>query len=176
MSARRAPCPRNMRDADAPRGPVNGGDAWDGEAAMSVTWERPAPRRGALSTQRSVVRKRLLRATAGQHDRTEAALEELIERWAGLDVHKETGAVCGRMPDPGGERVQPGRTVGTMPTALLALRDGLTAQGVPPVALESTGVSGNPGSSVREEAGPCLLAPCVRKDVVRVFPKSGGER
>jgi transposase len=146
-----------MRYAEAHRGPVNVGDAWYCESAMSLTWELPAPRIVALSTQSRVVRKKLLRATAVHHYRKEAAMEQLIERCAGLEVHKETVAVCVRMPAPGGERVQHVRTLGTMTTDLLALRDWLTAQGVTPVAMESTGVYWKPVYYVLEEACTCLL-------------------
>lgn len=105
MSARRSPCPMKMRYGDAHGGPVNVGDAWDCASAMRVTWELPAPRLVALSTHSRVVRKQLLRATAVHPYRKEAAMEQWIERCAGLDVHKETVAGCVRMPNPGGERV-----------------------------------------------------------------------
>ena len=93
MSARRAPCTMKMRYADAHRGPVNIGDAWYCESAMSLTWELPVPPIVALSTQSRVVRKRLLRATAVPNQE-EDAMEQLIARCAGLDVHKETVVVC----------------------------------------------------------------------------------
>lgn len=67
-------------------------------------------------------------------------MEHLIERCAGLDVHKDTVAACLRVPGPTGEREQHVRTFGTMTAELLALRDWLTAHQVTQVAMESTGV------------------------------------
>jgi len=84
-------------------------------------------------------------------------MERLIERCAGLDVHKETVAVCVRVPGPGGERLQHVRIFGTMTAELLALRDWLTAHGVTDVAMESTGVYWKPIYYVLEEAVTCLL-------------------
>lgn len=156
MSARRSPCTMKMRYADTHRGPVNVGDAWYCESAMSLTWELPAPRIVALSTQSRVVRTRLLRATAIPNLK-EGAMEQLIARCAGLDVHKETVVVCVRVPGPGLDRLQHVRTFGTMTADLLALRDWLTAQDVTQVAMESTGVYWKPVYYVLEEAVTCLL-------------------
>lgn len=66
-------------------------------------------------------------------------MEQMIERCAGLDVHKQTVAVCIRVPGPAGDREQHVRTFGTMTADLLAPRDWLTAHGVTHVALESAG-------------------------------------
>lgn len=137
-------------------GPVNVGDAWYRESAMSLTWALPAPRIVAVSTQSRVVMRRRLRATAISNPE-EDAMEQLIERCAGLDVHKETVAVCVRLPDVAGTRVQHVRTFGTMTADLLTLRDWLTAQGVTQVAMESTGVYWKPIYYVLEEAVTCLL-------------------
>lgn len=84
-------------------------------------------------------------------------MEQMIERCAGLDVHKETVAVCVRVPGPGGERLQHVRTFGTMTAELLALRNWLTAHGVTEVAMESTGVYWKPIYYVLEETFTCLL-------------------
>jgi uncharacterized protein (DUF111 family) len=54
-------------------------------------------------------------------------MEQVIERCAGLDVHKATIAACVRGP-------------GRPAAALLVLRDWLEAHGVTHVAMESTGV------------------------------------
>ena len=137
-------------------GPVNVGDAWYRESAMSLTWALSAPRIVAVSTQSRVVMRRRLRATA-IFNPEEDAMEQLIERCAGLDVHKETVAVCVRLPDAAGTRVQHVRTFGTMTADLLTLRDWLTAQGVTQVAMESTGVYWKPIYYVLEEAVTCLL-------------------
>jgi transposase len=50
-------------------------------------------------------------------------MDQLIERCAGLDVHKKTVAACVRVPGPQGERRQETRTFSTMTDGLLALRD-----------------------------------------------------
>lgn len=84
-------------------------------------------------------------------------MEQIIARCAGLDVHKQTVAVCIGVLGPAGDREQPVRTVGTMTADLLALRDWLTAHGVTHVALESTGVYWKPVDYVLEDAFRCLL-------------------
>jgi transposase len=84
-------------------------------------------------------------------------MEQLIERCAGLDVHKETVAVCVRVPGPESERVQRVQTFGTMTADLLVLRDWLLAHQVTHVAMESTGVYWKPVYYVLEEAFTCLL-------------------
>jgi len=77
-------------------------------------------------------------------------MEVLVERCAGLDVHKDTVAACIRTPDPQGGRAQEVRTFRTTTVELLALRDWLTACGVTLVGMESTGVYWKP--IVRHEA------------------------
>jgi transposase len=67
-------------------------------------------------------------------------MDRLIERCAGLDVHRDTVAACVRRPGPGGRRVQEIQLFGTTTADLLALRDWLDAHGATHVALESTGV------------------------------------
>src|SRR5712692_1142403 len=84
-------------------------------------------------------------------------MERLIERGAGLDVHRDSVAVCVRVPGPGGDRVQHVRTFGTTTEALLTLRDWLQAHGVTHVAMESTGVYWKPIYYVLEDAFACLL-------------------
>ena len=138
------------------RGPVNVGERWYHESVTSLTWALPVPRIVAASTQSRVVMRRRLRATA-IHNPEEDAMESLIERCAGLDVHKETVAVCVRVPGLTGAREQYVRTFGTMTADLLALRDWLTAQSVTQVAMESTGVYWKPIYYVLEEAFTCLL-------------------
>jgi transposase len=84
-------------------------------------------------------------------------MERVIERGAGLDVHKKTVAVCVRVPAPDGSRVQHVRTFGTTTADLLTLRDWLEAHGVTHVAMESTGIYWKPIFYVLEEAFTCLL-------------------
>jgi transposase len=84
-------------------------------------------------------------------------MDRMIERCAGLDVHRDSVTVCVRLPGPRGERVQHLRTFGTTTADLLALRDWLAAHGVTDLAMESTGVYWKPLYYVLEEAFTCLL-------------------
>jgi transposase len=83
-------------------------------------------------------------------------MERVIERGAGLDVHKKSVTVCVRVPGPEGRR-QEVQTFGTTAAALLVLRDWLRAHGVTHVAMESTGVYWKPVYYVLEEEFTCLL-------------------
>ena len=85
-------------------------------------------------------------------------MEQVLERCAGLDVHKKTVAVCVRVPGVNGDRVQHVQTFGTTTAELLTLRDWLEAHGVTHVAMESTGVYWRPVFYVQEEAVTCILA------------------
>ena len=87
-----------------------------------------------------------------------AAMEQVLERCAGLDVHKKTVAVCVRVPGANGDRAQHVRTLGTATAELLTLRDWLAAPGVTHVAMESTGVYWRPVFYVLEEGFACILA------------------
>lgn len=84
-------------------------------------------------------------------------MQQLLERVAGLDVHRKTVVVCVRVPAAHGERAQYVRTFGTTAADLVALRDWLEAHQVTHVALESTGVYWKPVFYVLEEAMTCLL-------------------
>jgi transposase len=84
-------------------------------------------------------------------------MERVIERAAGLDVHKKTVTACLRVPGPAGDREQEVQTFGTTAAALLALRDWLQAHGITHVAMESTGVYWKPVYYVLEELFTCLL-------------------
>jgi transposase len=84
-------------------------------------------------------------------------MERLIERCAGLDVHKKTVAACVRVPGPGGKRVQHVHTFGTTAADLLALGDWLAAHEVTQVAMESTGVYWKPVHAVLEERFTCVV-------------------
>lgn len=66
--------------------------------------------------------------------------DQIVERAAGLDVHKESIAACVRILKPDGIVEEAIQTFGTMTEDLLALRDWLVGCGVTHVAMESTGV------------------------------------
>ena len=84
-------------------------------------------------------------------------MDPLIERVAGLDVHKATVVATVRTPGPDGHRVSTTETFGTMTADLIALRDWLHAHGVTHVALESTGVYWKPIYYVLEDGFALLL-------------------
>ena len=84
-------------------------------------------------------------------------MEKVIERSAGLDVHKATVAACVRTPGTGRTRRQEVRIFGTNTADLLALRDWLCAHGVTHVAMEATGVFWKPVYYVLEDEFTLLL-------------------
>jgi transposase len=84
-------------------------------------------------------------------------MDKLIERCAGLDVHKKTVAACVRVPGPHGERRQETRTFSTMTEGLVALRDWLCAQQVRVVGMESTGAYWKPVYYLLEDDLECWL-------------------
>jgi transposase len=71
-------------------------------------------------------------------------MDIVVERCAGLDVHKDTVVACVRTPGKGANREQTTRTFKTMTVDLMALRDWLVAMGVTRVGMESTGVHWKP--------------------------------
>jgi hypothetical protein len=82
-------------------------------------------------------------------------MEVVVERCAGIDVHKDMVAVCVRVPGPGGERVAELAEFSTFTGDLLGLRDWLVAHGVTRVGMEATGVYWKPVFWVLEDAvGP----------------------
>lgn len=84
-------------------------------------------------------------------------MDVLVERVAGLDVHKDSVVACVRTPGKGGSRDQQIRSFGTMTVDLLGLRDWLLAMGVSRVGMESTGVYWKPVYYVLEDATECWL-------------------
>ena len=84
-------------------------------------------------------------------------MEQLIERCAGLDVHKQTVTACVRVPGTARARESHVRRFGTTSTDLLALRDWLDLFGVTHVAMESTGVYWKAVYYILEERFTCLL-------------------
>ena len=77
----------------------------------------------------------------------------VIERCAGLDVHKKTVVACVRTPRPGPakERLRETRTFQTTMKGLEALRGWLASHGVTDAAMESTGVYWRPVWAVLED-------------------------
>ncbi len=72
-------------------------------------------------------------------------MDVIIDRCAGLDVHKKTVVACVRTPGSGRQkRHSEVRTFGTFEHELVALRDWLVGLGVTQVAMEATGVYWKP--------------------------------
>lgn len=84
-------------------------------------------------------------------------METMVERCAGLDVHKDTVVACVRTPGPKGERQVELREFGAMTRDLLELRDWLVEKGVTLVGMEATGVYWKPIYYVLEDALECWL-------------------
>lgn len=77
-------------------------------------------------------------------------METIVERVAGLDVHKAQVTACVRVPGSGGKRAQELAEFQTTVRGLLALRDWLKAHRVTQVAMEATGVYWKPVWAILE--------------------------
>jgi transposase len=84
-------------------------------------------------------------------------MKVILERVAGLDVHRDSVKVCVRGPGANGEREEILATFRTHTADLLALRDWLKAHGTTHVAMESTGVYWKPLYYVLEDDFEVLL-------------------
>lgn len=84
-------------------------------------------------------------------------METIVERAAGLDVHKAQVTACVRVPGGRGERAQELAEFQTTVRGLLALRDWLKAHRVTQVAMEATGVYWKPVWAILEDEFDCLL-------------------
>jgi transposase len=84
-------------------------------------------------------------------------VETIVERAAGLDVHKAQVTACVRAPGRNRERAQEVAEFQTTVRGLLALRDWLQAHRVTQVAMEATGVYWKPVWAILEDEFDCLL-------------------
>ena len=84
-------------------------------------------------------------------------MDIIVDRCAGLDVHKDSVVACVRIPGPGGTRASEAATFGTTTPELLALRDWLVAHEVTLVGMEATGVYWKPVFYALEDAMECWL-------------------
>jgi transposase len=84
-------------------------------------------------------------------------VETIVERAAGLDVHKAQVTACVRVPGRGRARAQEVAEFQTTVRGLLALRDWLKAHRVRQVAMEATGVYWKPVWAILEDEFDCLL-------------------
>ena len=85
-------------------------------------------------------------------------MDVLIERCAGLDVHRDTVVATVRSPGGGGGRRARTRTFSTTTGALVELADWLEAERVTLVGMESTGVYWKPVFYTLEELADWLEA------------------
>src|SRR6266571_8850611 len=84
-------------------------------------------------------------------------MDRLVERCAGLDVHKDSVAATVRVPGKDGQRLQETRTFATTTRGLLTLADWLASYGVTLVGMESTGCYWKPVFYVLEQRFECWL-------------------
>jgi transposase len=84
-------------------------------------------------------------------------METIVERPAGLDVHKAQVTACARTPKEGGGRAEHIAEFPTTVTGLLTLRDWLAAHGVTQVTMEATGVYWKPVWAILEDEFECVL-------------------
>ena len=79
-------------------------------------------------------------------------MDVIVDRCAGLDVHKKTVMATVRTPDGSGGRATETREFLTFTGRLVKLRDWLMSEGVTQVAMEATGVYWKPVWHVLEDA------------------------
>ncbi len=84
-------------------------------------------------------------------------MDVMVQRCAGIDVHKDTVVTCVRTPGADGQREVVTKTFGTVTAELLALREWLVAMGVTLVGMESTGVYWRPVFYMLEDVTECWL-------------------
>jgi transposase len=84
-------------------------------------------------------------------------MELLIERCAGLDVHKASVTATVRVPDQAGGRLQQTRSFRATTAGLVLLGDWLASLGVTVVGMESTGVYWRPVYYLLEDDFQCWL-------------------
>src|SRR5215207_8522513 len=100
-------------------------------------------------------------ATTGCRGRGGEQVETLVERCAGLDVHKDSVTACVRVPDGHGGRRAETRRFTTTTAGLVLLVEWLASYRVTRVGMESTG---------------CYRKPVVRHEVPRVRAEVEGLR
>jgi transposase len=84
-------------------------------------------------------------------------METLVERCAGLDVHKDSVTACVRVPNEHGGRHAETRSFSTTTAGLVLLVEWLTSFGVTRVGMESTGCYWKPVWHLLEDQVECWL-------------------
>lgn len=95
-------------------------------------------------------------------------MEVIIDRCAGLDVHKKSITACVRTPDGRGGRSEQVRTFPAFYSGLVALRGWLAEERVTTVAMEATGSYWHPVWRVLEEVDQWELLLCNARHVRHV--------
>jgi Transposase len=85
-------------------------------------------------------------------------VETLVERCAGLDVHKDSVTACVRVPDGHGGRHAETRRFTTTTAGLVLWAQWLASLGVTRVGMESTGCYWKPVWQLLEDPGGVLAA------------------
>ena len=96
-------------------------------------------------------------ATTGCRGRGGEQVDTLVERCAGLDVHKDSVTACVRVPDGQGGRHAETRRFTTTTAGLGLLAEWLASFGVTRVGMESTGCYWKPVWQLLEDQVECWL-------------------
>ncbi len=84
-------------------------------------------------------------------------MQVMYERCAAIDVHQKTAVTTTLITQPDGSLHKQTQTFATMTSDLLTLDDGLRAQDITVVAMESTGVYWHPIFNILEEGRQIIL-------------------
>lgn len=84
-------------------------------------------------------------------------MDVIVERCAGLDVHKDVVMACVRVPDKGGRRREETREFSATTRGIVSLADWLGSFGVTLVGMEATGVYWKPVFYMLEDRFECWL-------------------
>jgi transposase len=129
-----------------------------------VTWELQVPPTVALLEHEHQIlyrrgSSRRQEEKVSSERREKARLKRIVERCAGLDVHKASVTVCVRVPgyEAGEPRQEEIREFTTTTGGLLQLRDWLASFGVTLVGMEATGVYWKPIYYLLEDDFECWL-------------------
>jgi transposase len=130
-----------------------------------VTWELQVPLTVALIEHEHQIlytrgsSRRQKEKVSSDERREKARLKRIVERCAGLDVHKASVTACVRVPgdEVGEPRQEEIKEFATTTRGLLQLRDWLASFGVTLVGMEATGVYWKPIYYLLEDDFECWL-------------------
>ena len=130
-----------------------------------MTWELQVPLTVALIEHEHQIlytrgsSRRQKEKVSSDERREKARLKRIVERCAGLDVHKASVTACVRVPgdEVGEPRQEEIKEFATTTRGLLQLRDWLASFGVTLVGMEATGVYWKPIYYLLEDDFECWL-------------------